>query len=217
VGEAAALTLEDIDLLRAEVRVQRNLVEVRGEVTIGRPKTQASARSVALPSFVREALQSHVETFPTSVEGFVFSGPEGGPLRRSLFRRRVWHPALKRCGTATPLPRIHDLRHSAAAIAIQAGAHPKLIQAMLGHDSITTSLDRYGHLFSSVGEELARRVDELGRDSAAHLPRERREEVVSLGADGDKRPCDLRRREVGRAGIEPATSCLSSIAVSTAC
>ena len=51
---------------------------------------------------------------------------------------------------------------------------------MFGHDSITTSLDRYGHLFSSVGEELTRRVDELARDSAARLPRAGREEVASV-------------------------------------
>jgi len=98
---------------------------------------------------------------------------------RSLFRTRVWNPAVGRAGIAEPLPRVHDLRHSAAAIAIQAGAHPKLIQDMLGHASIVMTLDRYGHLFSSVGEDLARRVDDLGR-SAAHMPRAAIQEPVTL-------------------------------------
>jgi hypothetical protein len=51
---------------------------------------------------------------------------------------------------------------------------------MIGHASIVITLDRYGHLFSSVGEDLARRVDELGRNSAAHLPREAISEPVAL-------------------------------------
>jgi integrase len=101
-------------------------------------------------------------------------------VRRSLFRTRVWGPAIKRAQIAEPLPRVHDLRHSAAAIAISASAHPKLIQAMLGHASIVMTLDRYGHLFSSVGEDLARRVDELAGDSAAHMPRGASQEPVTL-------------------------------------
>ena len=55
-------------------------------------------------------------------------------------------------------PRPHDLRHTAAALMIQAGGHPKQIQAQLGHSSITLTVDRYGHLFESLADELAQRV-----------------------------------------------------------
>jgi integrase len=58
-----------------------------------------------------------------------------------------------------PGPRFHDLRHHAAAVAIAAGAHPKAIQARLGHASITTTLNVYGGLFPSLDEELADRLD----------------------------------------------------------
>ena len=61
--------------------------------------------------------------------------------------------------------RFHDLRHTAATLAIAAGAHPKAIQERLGHSSITTTLDRYGHLFPDLDEELAKRLDEMGRAS----------------------------------------------------
>jgi integrase len=50
--------------------------------------------------------------------------------------------------------RFHDLRHTCASILISRGAHPKEIQARLGHASITTTLDRYGHLFPSLGSQL---------------------------------------------------------------
>jgi integrase len=180
IGEATALTVADVDLLRAEIRIRRAFAEVRGKLELGRLKTDAGARPVALPGFVREALSAHLSEFPSGSEGFLFTAPEGGPVRRSLFRTRVWQPACKRALIGEPLPRVHDLRHSAAAIAISAGAHPKLIQAMLGHASITMTLDRYGHLFSSVGEDLARRVDELAGDSAAHMPRAASQEPVAL-------------------------------------
>ena len=81
---------------------------------------------------------------------------DGGPIRHSLFVRRVFKPAIvgdkeKQREPALPAHkhnlRFHDLRHTCASLLIAAGAHPKLIQARLGHASITTTLDRYGHLF----------------------------------------------------------------------
>jgi integrase len=55
--------------------------------------------------------------------------------------------------------RWHDLRHTAASLAIAAGAHPKLIQQQLGHSSITVTLDRYGHCFPSMATALADALD----------------------------------------------------------
>ena len=95
-------------------------------------------------------------------EGFVFGAPGGGPLwRRSNFSRRIFGPAVGRAGLE-PL-RIHDLRHTAASLAIEARAHPKQIQALLGHSSITTTLDRYGHLLPGMDEALAEKMDGVGR------------------------------------------------------
>jgi len=71
----------------------------------------------------------------------VFTDGIGGPLRHSNVRRRTWLPALERSGISQPWHRIHDLRHTAAALAIAAGAHPKAIQERLGHSTITTTLD----------------------------------------------------------------------------
>ena len=62
-------------------------------------------------------------------------------------------------GIATGL-RIHDLRHTAVALAIAAGAHPKEIQELCGHSSITTTLNVYGHLFESLQDRLADRLGE---------------------------------------------------------
>jgi integrase len=139
-GEMFGLRRERVDALRARIDVAEVLVEVNGHHHFGPPKTRAGRRGVPLPRFVAEDLADHLER----VDGLVFPAPHGGPVRASLFRRRVWHPAVEAAGLA-PL-RIHDLRHTAVALWIAAGASPKEIAARAGHTSVATVLDRYGHL-----------------------------------------------------------------------
>ena len=67
----------------------------------------------------------------------------------------------------SPAPTFHHLRHTAAALAIAEGAHPKATQARLGHASITTTLNLYGHLFPSLDVELAECLDEVRADAIA--------------------------------------------------
>jgi integrase len=66
-------------------------------------------------------------------------------LNDDNFRHRVFRPAVRRSGL-TGL-RFHDLRHTYAALMVAAGAHPKYLQAQMGHSSIGVTLDLYGHLF----------------------------------------------------------------------
>jgi integrase len=162
-GELVALTLPRIDFLRSRLRVVESIVEVAGQLHWGPTKTGPS-RVVTLPRFVTEALAEQVKKYPPGEGGLIFTAPEGGPIRRSIWRARVWVDAIKEANVQ-PL-RIHDLRHTAAALAIKAGAHPKAIADRLGHASITTTLNTYGHLFPALDEELAERLDAMGRGSA---------------------------------------------------
>ena len=65
----------------------------------------------------------------------------------------------------------HDLRHSSAALLIQAGQHAKVIQERLGHSSIKTTLDVYGHLFPGMDEAAAEALDEMARGVGVGLGR----------------------------------------------
>lgn len=67
---------------------------------------------------------------------------------------RVYRPAVKRAELA-PL-RFHDLRHTYAALMVAAGAHAKLLQAQMGHSSITVTLDLYGHYLPGDGSARRR-------------------------------------------------------------
>lgn len=113
----------------------------------------------------------------------MLNGSQGGPLRRSNFRRRVWLPAVA-ASVGEPC-RFHDLRHSNAAILIAQGSHPKVIQERLGHSRIGVTLDTYGHLFEGLDEAAADTLDE----NYAHFPRTLAPEtVVSLDSRTVKNP-----------------------------
>ena len=140
-SELVPLTPSDVSLLHRRMTISHALVEVQGRLVPGKPKSFGSTRTITIPDFLVGVLEDHLAEFPPS-HGFVFSSPQGGPVRR-YFRTREFVPAVNRAGLA-PL-HIHDLRHTAAGLAISMGAHPKVIQEGLGHASIRTTLDTYGH------------------------------------------------------------------------
>lgn len=122
-------------------------------------KTAAARRVVALPGFVVEALARHLEGRPDDPEALVFADGRGGPVRRTNWRRRVWAPATKAAGLEGLRP--HDLRHFAATVAVAAGAHPRALQARLGHSTSRVTLDVYASVLPGLDEELAERLEEL--------------------------------------------------------
>lgn len=179
-GEMAGLRPERVDLLHRRIEVAEILTEVRGHHHIGPPKTRAGHRSVPVPAFVATALENHLREYGTSET--VFSGPEGGPLRASLFRRRFWQPACVEAGvgrytTSEPALRdrryeglrIHDLRHTAVALWIAAGASPKEIATRAGHSSVVTVLDRYGHLLPGHEDKVNDALDAMA-EAASPAP-----------------------------------------------
>jgi integrase len=118
---------------------------------IGSPKTRASRRTVGLPRFVAEELAAHLAD-ADDLDAFVFTAPQGGPLRVTGFRARVWRRATRAAGLDGL--RIHDLRHTAVALWIAAGANPKEVSARAGHASVSFTLDRYGHLYPEADTAL---------------------------------------------------------------
>jgi integrase len=110
---------------------------------------------VPIPRLLRAELVAHIAG--KAAEDRVFLTPRGGPLRNSNFRHYVFDPAVTRAGLAPLTP--HDLRDTAASLAVSAGANVKTIQRMLGHASAAMTLDIYAGLFDddldAVGERLS--------------------------------------------------------------
>ncbi len=169
-GELWALRLERVNPLKRNLDVVESLSEVHGELVTGPTKTRAR-RSVSLPGFLAEMIGEHVGRYP-SPEGYVFTAAEGGPVRHRNFMARHFYPAVARAELPEGL-RFHDLRHTCAAILIGQGWGAKQIQERLGHASIRTTLDRYGHLFEGHDSELLERLDTIYRaesqNPAAHM------------------------------------------------
>ena len=166
-GELCALRKERFDALRKTVRVEESLSEVKSEFIFKGPKSEASRRTVSVPGFLVEELAQHLATFPDD-SALVFTAPTGGPIRRTNFRRRAWIPGVE---TSVGEPcTFHDLRHSHVALLIAQGEHPKVIQERLGHASIKTTLDTYGHLFDGLDEAAADRLDATWRAARADAP-----------------------------------------------
>lgn len=158
-GEVAALRRFRVDLERSRLMVAESLAEVSGVLHFGAPKTH-QRRAVTVPRFLRDRLGEHLEAASGSLtqkDHLVFQAVRGGPIRYNNFFSRVWKPSLLKAGL--PDMGIHALRHTCAALLIAQGAHPKAIQSHLGHRSITTTLDRYGHLFEDEHEKLVDKID----------------------------------------------------------
>jgi integrase len=171
----AGLRRRRVDLLRRTVEVAEIVTEVRGELLVGPPKTRASRRRVGLPRAVTGELARHLGMLG-DLDELVFTAPQGGPLRVTAFRARVWRPATRAAGLDGL--RIHDLRHTAVALWIAAGANPKEVSARAGHASVSFTLDRYGHLYPEADDALRARLDAFyatGRpspgDTVVELPR----------------------------------------------
>lgn len=158
-GEAAALTVADVNLERSRLRIHRSATVVDSKIVVSSTKSN-KGRDVPLPQFLAEMLAKHTESM--SPEQLVFPDSRGGYLRANNVRRRWWNDAVKASGVPEGLTP-HELRHTAASLAITAGANIKTLQRMLGHASAALTLDRYGHLFDDDLGMVAERLNDLAR------------------------------------------------------
>jgi integrase len=160
-GELFALRDRALDLGRGTVVVEAGARDGKLVST----KTAAGRRQVRLSGeSVRVLREQFLARTPNEL-GLVFPTPNGAVWRKDNFMSRVFRPAVRRANMA-PL-RFHDLRHTYAALMVAAGAHPKLLQAQLGHTSINVTLNTYGHLFPDAFADVGDALDRLVRAAAA--------------------------------------------------
>jgi integrase len=161
-GEFAALRVSDVDLMRRRIHVRRAMVEIRGKAIIGTPKDHEQ-RSVPLPKFLLEPLAALLAG--NTPDALAFTSPDGAIMRNRNFRARVFDAAAERAGLAGITP--HGLRHTAASLAIQAGAPVTVVALMLGHANPSITLRVYAHLWPSDLDALADRLHEAKIESDA--------------------------------------------------
>jgi integrase len=163
-GESAGLRRRSLDPLHKTVRVVEQCTEVNGHFVWGEPKTAAGTRTVILPPFLCDVLVDHTARWSQpGADGLVFVMPEGTPLRRENFRKRVWLPALRDAGIDGRL-RFHDLRHTNATLAAASGAPLRALMHRLGHASAAAAL-RYQHRMEGQDQTIADFLETTARSA----------------------------------------------------
>jgi integrase len=160
-GELFALARRHIDLDVGSIRVERAVIELRGEPPrFGPPKTESSRRTVHLPPFVVALLRNHMDRFTgRDHDALVFSRPDGS-IVAEYTRSAMFGRARRQAGRLDV--RWHDLRHTGATLAAHAGASLRELQARLGHSTIQAAM-LYQHASAERDQALARRLDVLAR------------------------------------------------------
>jgi integrase len=168
-GEATGLPVRDVDALRRRLAVNENAVNVGGRIVVGSPKTH-EVRSVPFPEFLAEQLAA--ECAGKRPEQLVFG--DGDRHLRSPDSRDGWFvnaiARAKLTDAAFPTLTIHDLRHTAASLAISAGANVKAVQRMLGHASAAMTLDTYADLFDDDLDAVADALNQAKAETVVVEP-----------------------------------------------
>jgi integrase len=175
-GELLALRWQDVDLARGLIHIRQTLARVRvhGRSSAGKktqlifqePKTEQSRRTVPIPADIVEELQRH-KARQAQVrlllgqayedQGLVFCAANGNPLEPVDFYRRFVQ-LLRQAGL--PARRFHDARHTFATLMLELGESPKTVQTMLGHTTISTTLDIYSHVSLDLERRAAAKLNE---------------------------------------------------------
>jgi integrase len=157
-----------VELDAGWLNVRQTVISVNFKIVVSTPKTAAGRRSVALGKDAVELLRSHrrrqIEERPNlglswpKADDLVFSSIEGKPLHPGLFTD-TFDRRVKAAGV--PRIRFHDCRHTAATLALSDGVPAKVVQEMLGHASVSITLDLYTHSVPSLQTDAAAKLGAL--------------------------------------------------------
>ncbi|MBA2619508.1 MAG: site-specific integrase [Rubrobacter sp.] len=162
-GEILALKWDNVDLEAGTLRVRRTLTKTGKVYAIGEPKTRNSRRVIRLTAAAVGALRTHLSRQLEEMErmgslyqpgGLVFATEAGTIINPSNLRNRSLKPLLKAAGLR-PV-RFHDLRHTCATLLLSKNVNPKIVSEMLGHASVSITLDVYSHLMPDMQERPRR-------------------------------------------------------------
>jgi integrase len=166
IGEAIALTWDDVDFDKKELRIDKNAEEIidrtpgatkkRVVTPQETPKSPSSIRDVALEEIALDALRGLREI--NGKHEFVFASANGTYLQYRNFNR-MFESILKRCGIE-PCGS-HTCRHSFASMLIRNGVHIKVVSEMLGHADVAFTMNRYVHIMKEQKQEAAKSISDV--------------------------------------------------------
>jgi integrase len=178
-GELLGLRWEGFDAAFGRLAIQRTLYRLGGRLLIKEPKTAKARRTIPLPASLAGELQAlraeqeerrrTIGDCPSGLEcrvgacphwhefGLIFCQPNGKPLHAHNVARRDFRRVLTRAGL--PRVRFHDLRHLCATLLLSQGVHPKVAQELLGHSTVSVTLDTYSHVAPALAVKATRTLE----------------------------------------------------------
>ena len=172
-GESVGLRWQDLDLDRASLSVNQQITDVNGRSMVSTPKTKRGDRVVYLDAETVVMLRRQQETQnlertawgPAWNEaGLVFTREDGSALRPEYATRHFQALAQD---AGLPVIRLHDLRHTNASLALDAGVDLKVVSERLGHSQIAITADLYTHVNSGPDRAAA---DQIARALRRRIP-----------------------------------------------
>lgn len=161
-GEIFGLPWKNVNFKEKLVTIDQQLIEVKGKLSIQRPKTETSIRTIELTDQCASALnRQRMRMLKEGLTGeqLIFLNEDGGMLRKNSFRKWTWLPLLTRLGLK---PRgFHNLRHTYASLALGAGVPVHVVSKIMGHASPATTLRIYAHLLEGQQTEAKMAITRL--------------------------------------------------------
>lgn len=152
-GELLALTYEDIDFSSREIRINKTYHRYKRQDYITPPKTPKSNRKVPIPQFLCDDIQAYMDTVqPTSPSKRIFDHTKD--FLSYQLRYGCRESGVKRI-------RIHDIRHSHVSLLINLGFSPVVIAQRVGHNTVSTTLNIYSHMFPHQQDALVAALENL--------------------------------------------------------
>jgi len=166
-GELLGLRWDDIDLDAGRLQVRRSRVAVGCAVEVSEPRTRKGRRQIALDDvtvtglkeFRRLQTEERLRWGPAwQQSGWIFTREDGAPIHPDRLTKQFDRGPVGRCASWLCRHRHnHDLRHTHATLALEAGIHPKVVSERLGHATVSITLDTYSHATLARQEDAAQR------------------------------------------------------------
>ncbi|WP_346101275.1 tyrosine-type recombinase/integrase [Nonomuraea maheshkhaliensis] len=157
-GEAFGLAGDRLDFQGAMLRVDRQVVVIDRRPVLAPPKTRASVRDVPMPAVLADALAEHIDR--RKPKDALFRTSRGNLIRRDYFNADILKPAILAAKVPADMT-FHDLRHTFASTALAEGVPISEVSRWLGHESITTTVDLYGHLVPEASQRARTAMDKV--------------------------------------------------------
>lgn len=147
VGELLALTKADIDFDNGTISISKTYYRRNQTDYITSPKTESSNRKITIPMFLQEEMKRFIDRqYGLTADERIFTITDRAIQKK--MKQKTENAKLK------PI-RVHDLRHSHIALLIEKGMQPLVIAQRVGHDSVNTTMNIYGHLYPNKQKQVA--------------------------------------------------------------